>query len=222
MGIARSRNECVKLSRGEYIFFTDGDCIVSNNWLEEGLKFITKEDCIGIEGRTYYVGKDYPIRFSDDYVKNSESGQFMTCNIAYKKSYVERVGGFDKRYSYHSDRDLALRLIKFGKISFNPNMIVYHQKRLLTPKKFVQTGKRIRSKVLLYKKFGERQGFLWRIIYPLNLLAILFPPSILISFFHHKYVTAEDISLFPFIYIRLLYERLSLWSMCAQEKVFLV
>ncbi len=29
LGLSQSRNECVKQARGDFVFFTDGDCVVS-------------------------------------------------------------------------------------------------------------------------------------------------------------------------------------------------
>jgi len=222
IGVAKSRNKCIKLSRGENLFFTDGDCIVSKNWIEEGFKFIKEKGCVGVEGKTCYVAEGYQPTFSDDVIQNEKPRKFMTCNMAYKKSVIERIRGFDERYTYNSDRDLALKAMKLGRICFNPNMIVYHQKRTVKPLQFVGRGKRIRSRVLLYKKFGERELVLWRIVYPLHLMGMFFPPLIFSSFFRNRYKTKEDFALFPFIYIRLLYERLNLWNMCAKERVFLI
>ena len=222
VGIAKSRNKCIKLSRGEIVFFTDGDCIVSKNWIEQGLKFLKEKDCVGVEGRTHYVAEDYKPSYSDHAIKNEKPGQFMTCNMAYKKSVIKSIGGFDERYTYHSDRDLALRAMKHGRIHFNPDMIVYHQKRTLKPMQLVKIGKRIRNRVLLYKRFRERKFILWRIVHPLNLMAILFPPLILGILLLSGYRTRKDFALFPFIYIRLIYERLNLWDMCARERVFLI
>jgi len=221
-GLSKSRNQSVELARGKYIFFTDADCIVSKNWIEQGLNSFHDLDCIGVEGKTYYVSRDYKSTFSDGVIENSKGGQFMTCNIAYKKSVLENIGGFDEMFTYLEDRDLALRAIKLGRICFNPEMIVYHQKITLKPTQFVQRGKRIRNWVLLYKKFREKTFLLWRIVRPLNLMAILFPPLILVSFFHNSYRTKEDFVLFPFIYVKLIYERLNLWDMCISERVFLI
>ena len=39
LGLSQSRNECLKYAKGDYVFFTDGDCAVSENWIEEGLKY---------------------------------------------------------------------------------------------------------------------------------------------------------------------------------------
>jgi len=223
LGLSKSRNRGLEYANGDYIFFTDGDCIVSKNWIEEGLKYLKDPNCVGVEGKIYYVNDDYEPSFSDHVTENRNGGHFMTANLAYKKSIIERVGGFDERYTYLEDRDLALRAMKFGRIDFNPEMIVYHTKDTLRPMQFVQAGKRIRNWVLLYKKFGEKTPrSLWRIARPLNLMAIIFPPLIFASFFRNRYKSREDFVLFPFIYLKLIHERLNLWDMCIKERVFLI
>jgi GT2 family glycosyltransferase len=222
LGLSKSRNKCIALAKGDYIFFTDADCVVSKNWIEQGLKSFREQDCVGVEGKTYYVSEKYQPTFSDSSVANKKGGQFMTCNIAYKKSVIKNIGDFDGKYTYMEDRDLALRAMEVGKIHFNPEMIVYHQKVTLKPIQFVKQAKHIRNRVLLYKKFQEKAVFNGRIVYPLNLMAIIFPPLILVSLFRHKYSSKEDFDLLPFIYLRLIYERLSLWDMCIRERVFLI
>jgi glycosyltransferase involved in cell wall biosynthesis len=222
LGLSQSRNECVKQARGDFVFFTDGDCVVSPNWLQEGITYLKTAGYVGVEGKTYYISKEYKPTRSDDVVENKTGELFMTCNIAYKKAIIERIGGFDKRFTYHEDRDLALRALKQGRIFFNPKMVVYHQKKTLTPIQFLKKGKILRNNVLLYKKSKERPLFIGRIVYPKDLLAIIFPPLIFTSLFRNVNKTKEDFALFSFIYIKLVYERLTLWDMCAKERVFLI
>ena len=222
LGISGSRNKCVELANGEYIFWTDGDCTVSNEWLKRGLESLHDLDCVGVEGRTYYVSEEYEPTFSDGVIENKNGGQFMTCNIAYRKSVLQKIGGFDDRYTYLEDRDLALRAMKHGKICFNPKMVVCHQKITLRTARFVKAGERTRNRVFLYKKLKERKFILWRIVYPLNLITLIFPPLVFVSLFRNRYRTKEDFALFPFVYVRLIYERLSLWNTCAKERVFLI
>ena len=225
LGIQKSRNKTLKLAKSELVFFTDGDCAVSEDWIEQGLKCLEKEGIVGVEGRTYYISKDYKHSFSDRIIKNDKPGQYMTCNMAYKKSVIERIGGFDERHTYMGDRDAALKAMKFGRIDFNADMVVYHQKRTFTPKQFVQTGgSRIRNRVLLYKRYGKRSDarVAWKVFYPRNLLLILFPPLVFGSFFRQRYKTKEDFALFPYIYVRVIFERLNIWDMCAKERVFLI
>lgn len=222
LGISGSRNKCLEVAKGKYVFFTDDDCVVSHDWIEQGLISLIKKNCIGVEGKTYYVSEKYTPTRSDNVVENRYGGQYPTCNIVYKKSVLNDIGGFDERYTYMEDRDLALRAKRLGKISFNPNMIVYHQKKTFTPREFVQKAKEVRNRVLLRKKLYDRTFFVWRIVYPMNLVKILCPPLIIGSFFSARYKTKEDFALFPFIYVKLIYERLNFWDMCARERVFLI
>ena len=222
LGISKSRNRGVKYAAGEYIFFTDGDCTVSKNWIEEGLKYFKDQNCVGVEGRIYYVSEDYEPTFSDYIKENRYGGHFMTGNMAYKKRVIETVGGFDERLTCLEDRDIALRIMKHGKICFNPEMIVYHPQVILTPKRFIETAAYIRNRVHLFKKFGEKEFLLWRILFPFNLVKILFPPLIFSSLFFKRFKNSDDFKLLPFSYIYAICERLQLWKECAKERVFLI
>jgi glycosyltransferase involved in cell wall biosynthesis len=222
LGLAASRNKCLKLATGKYVFFTDADCVASRNWIEEGLCCLEKTGCVGIEGRTYYVSEDYEPTRSDDVIENKDGGQFQTCNIAYSKEILDSIGGFYERLTYLEDRDLAFRVKQFGRILFNSNMIIYHQKKILSWKGLVNKAKNVTNRVLLYKRLNDRTFLLGRILYPMSIVAILFPPLILQSFLIKKYKTREDFRLFPFIYIYILYERLIFWDMCVKERVFLL
>jgi GT2 family glycosyltransferase len=222
LGIAKSRNKGLKLARGEYLFFTDGDCIVAKDWIEQGLKFLKDSNCAGVEGKTYYVSKEYEPTFSDYVCENKYGGEFMTGNIAYRRSVIESVGSFDERYTYNEDRDLALRILKYGKICFNQNMIVCVQQQKRTPKKFIESANHIRNWVLIFKRFGDMPNRLWRIAYPWNLAIVLFPPVVLLSLLFYRFRKLDDFKLLPFVYIHAIYERLQLWKECAKQRVFLI
>jgi len=222
LGIAKSRNIGLKFARGEYIFFTDADCVISKNWIAQGLKSLENQKYVGVEGRIYYVSKDYKPTFSDHVCKNEHGGRFTTGNAAYKSTVIQSVGGFDEKYDYHEDRDLALRILKHGKICFNPNMIVYVQQQTLTPKDLIRSAGYIKNRVYLFKKFRERKKMLWRIVNPFNLAKTLFPPLILVSLFFKTFKTSDDFKLLPFMYVYAILERLQLWKTCARERVFLI
>jgi len=222
LGIAKSRNKGLGLSKGGYIFFTDADCIVSKDWIEQGLKFLKDPNCAGVEGRIYYVSKEYKPTFSDHLCENKHGSHFMTGNMAYKRSVIESVGGFDERYDYHEDRDLALRILKRGKINFSPDMIVYVQQQTLTPKDVIHSAGHIKNRVYLFKRFGERKLMFWRIVNPWNLAKALFPPLTFVSLFFNRFKTSDDYKLLPFRYVYAILERLQLWKTCAIERVFLI
>jgi glycosyltransferase involved in cell wall biosynthesis len=221
LGLTKSRNLSVKYAKGVYIFFTDSDCVVSQDWIEQGLKSLRNKDCVGVEGKSYNVSEEYQPTFSD-HIYKMNCGEFMTNNMAYKKSVVEYVGGFDERYSFHEDRDLALRIQRFGKITFNPNMKVYVQQETLTPKAFIKRSDALRNKVFLFKRFRERNFMMWRIAEPLSLAKILFPPIIFSSLVFKKFRKLDDFKLMPFMYIYVIRQRLLLWKECARERVFMI
>jgi glycosyltransferase involved in cell wall biosynthesis len=222
MGLSASRNKSWLLATGSFIFFTDGDCCVEKNWVEEGLQTFKDNDVVAVEGKTYYVSKNYQPTRSDSVVENLRGGQFMTSNIAYKRSILEKIGGFDERFSYLEDRAVAFRAKKMGSIIFNPKMVVYHQKKVMTVKQFMQSSKRLENRVLLYKLFGDKPPSLWRIVYPVDFVKLMFPAIIFGSLIRNKYVRKEDFILFPFIYPRLIMERLAFWKACVKERVFLI
>ncbi len=224
LGLSKSRNQSLLYARCEYVFFTDSDCTVSRTWIEEGLKYLDKPGSVGVEGKTFYGSKEYKPTRSDAVMENRFGGEYLTCNICFKKSIIEQVGSFDESFSYHEDRDLALRMIKVGKIIFNPKMVVHHQIRKFSPKQFVLTGRRLRNRVLLYKKHGDKPKalFLGRIVYPKDLIKIIFPLLLFGSFYKNTYRSKEDFKIFPFLYVKLVYERLNFWDMCARERVFLI
>jgi GT2 family glycosyltransferase len=128
---------------------------VSTDWIQGLESFQT--GVVGVEGKTYYVSEKYVTTFSDSVIQNKHGGQFMTCNVAYEKSALEKVKGFDERYQhYFEDRDLAFRVRRIGKIVFNPSMIVYHQKVTMAPRNYLKRAQRIRDRVLLFKRFQDR------------------------------------------------------------------
>ena len=66
--------------------------------------------------------------FDERCVENPEGNWPMTANVAYRKSVLQAVGGFDETFSRYEDKELALRVWQHGKIVAAPELKVYHQK----------------------------------------------------------------------------------------------
>lgn len=222
LGLTRNRNRALKYAIGKYVFFTDGDCIVSKNWLAEGLKYFSHMNCVGVEGKICYVSENYEPVFSDHICTNYQGSLFMTGSMAYLRSIIEKVGGFDEKFSYHEDRDIALRIKRYGAIPFNPNMIVYVQKETLTPKALIGHTDIIKNRVYLFKRFCDKTLITWRIVDPLSLAKLMFPPLFFGSLFSKNFKDNNDFILFPYAYVQLVLERLNLWHTCVKERVFLI
>ncbi len=136
-GPASARNLGVKMSNGKIIFFTDSDCIVPKNWIQEFLKYFFNNKNIGAVG-----GSLKPASVSSIYelfdqkrreILYGAEKKFVntlpTCNLAVRRDVLSRIGGFDESFKHASaeDYDLCIRIRMLGyKILYDPNVFVLH------------------------------------------------------------------------------------------------
>jgi glycosyltransferase involved in cell wall biosynthesis len=207
LGIPKSRNTGVKHAVGKYIFFTDADCTVSEDWIEEGLSCLTD---------------NYQPAYSDYVLENRNGGKFMTANVAYRSDILATVGGLNEKIEYRTDRDLGFRVSEHGKVCFNKNMIAVHPQVTLTPKKLISIAKAIEDRAYLFRRFGDKEVISGRIMNPFNLAKIFAPELILASFVFKRFRKKEDYELLPYAYVYAVLERIHFWKACAKERVFLI
>jgi glycosyltransferase involved in cell wall biosynthesis len=115
-GPARARNRGWHEARAELIAFTDDDCVPSTQWLQS--------IHAGFDSADIVIGRTTPpadqvteIGPFSSYLDMGHDGRFSTCNIAYRRSILEKLGGFDAetfRYPNGEDTDLGLRAVKAG------------------------------------------------------------------------------------------------------------
>jgi glycosyltransferase involved in cell wall biosynthesis len=222
LGIPKSRNKALKFASGQYLFFTDSDCRVAPNWIREGLIFLRDEAYLGVEGRIVYVSEDYTPSFSERVMENTSGGRYMTGNIAFKKETLTMVGTFNECLNSQSDREMGLRVLRQGKIYFNKNMIVFHPRVILAPKNFLKNAVNMGNRIILFKRFGDRELITWRIVAPLNLAKFFFPPLVFVSLFRGKLRIKNDYRVFSYMYLYIVLERINVWKISAREKAFVI
>lgn len=221
LGPVESRNRGVEVSKGKYLFFTDGDCYPQKNWIFEGMKSFKKEVCIGVEGKIVLTPEGNAI--SDKNVMNINGNEYMTGNIAYRKEIFLKAGGFNNEFKdYYEDREIAIRIQKYGRIFFNEKMLVAHQLKKWSFKGFIKNAKKVKGLVLLYRRYNWQHYIIWRIIKPKELILIFFPFLIFIPIFQGRVKSLQDILFLPLIYIRAVYMRLIIWENAIKEGVFLI
>ncbi|MFC1709284.1 glycosyltransferase [Candidatus Omnitrophota bacterium] len=143
-GPSRCRNIAVKDAKGDFIAFTDSDCIVDRNWIKELIKGFTQERVVGVGGiqispndETSFgkrVQEFFELTgFLGGYIKSGRNEELVevshnpSCNAVYRKSAFLEIGGFDEKLWPSEDVDLDYRLKKKGYIfMFNPKAVVYH------------------------------------------------------------------------------------------------
>lgn len=122
------RNMAWRAARAPIVAFTDDDCRPAPDWLESILAAAGEE--VVLQGRTapdpaeghllHGLGRSQDI--------DEISQWFETCNMAYPRALLERIGGLDERYGFGAeDTDLALRASEAGaEIRFEPTALVWH------------------------------------------------------------------------------------------------
>ena len=81
-----------------------------------------------------------------------------TCNVAYRKSILLEIGGFDEAFDpkWRGDSDLCLRVLEIGlKIVHEPTAIVYHPVRKNSLRDIWKDGFKRYHDVLLYSKHNK-------------------------------------------------------------------
>jgi len=99
-----ARNVGIERARGSIIVFTDSDCIVPENWLEEYYRIYSrKKECLAAGGSLVNANTEtlssiagYFIEFSD-YMPSLPSGAVLslpTSNISFRKEIFDKYGGY--------------------------------------------------------------------------------------------------------------------------------
>lgn len=136
MGPASARNLGWQKAKGEWILFTDSDCIPSSQWIEGYLS--SMNGAIGYAGNVKPHGDDVISRYYDNqdilipsrFINNGIAypDYVITANTLLWKRALELIGGFNEtiKIAAGEDIDVGFRLRELGDLSFAPHSLVYH------------------------------------------------------------------------------------------------
>lgn len=166
-GPSRARNEGIRRARGHLVAFTDSDCVVDRDWLAELEKGFTDQNVAGVGGAQRSpvdeteAGKTFQefmqaIGFMTGYLQAGrvmkETDHNPSCNAAYRRDALDKVGGFNESLWPGEDVELDLKLRRLGyKLIFNPAAMVGHYR----PNTYGGFAR-------MMKRYGEVQGKLVR------------------------------------------------------------
>lgn len=127
-GPAANRNFGASHAQGDWLAFTDDDCLPEAVWLAELLITIrSAPDIAVVEGCTKPTGPR--LRADMECPVNETGGHLWSCNFAIRRRLFIEIGGFDTAFPGPAmeDMDLHFRLKKAGIITiFNPKALVFH------------------------------------------------------------------------------------------------
>ncbi|MBD3347506.1 MAG: glycosyltransferase [Chitinivibrionales bacterium] len=133
-GAATARNYGIRKSSGEWIVFLDDDVVVEKEWFGKVsaiVRSLRNSSIVGVEGKVEPSGDG----LWDREVQNLSGGKYLTSHMIYKKSMLERIGGFDESFKFPmaEDHELAVRAGNVGKLVFYPDLKVVHLPRNIDP-----------------------------------------------------------------------------------------
>jgi GT2 family glycosyltransferase len=139
-GLSSARNTALEAATGDIVAYIDDDAYPDPHWLTYLAATFLKGDYAGVGGPNLPPPGDGLIA---DCVANAPGGPIHVllsdqeaehipgCNMAYWKSHLQAVGGFDPRFrAAGDDVDICWRLQERGlKIGFSPAAVVWHHRR---------------------------------------------------------------------------------------------
>ena len=117
-GPAAARNTGWRAARAEWVVFLDDDVLPERDWLRRLAADLDVPGWVaGSQGR---IRVPLPAgRKPTDWERNVrrlETAEYATADMAYRRSVLEEVGGFDERFpsAFREDAELALRVLRAG------------------------------------------------------------------------------------------------------------
>ncbi|HZU11824.1 MAG TPA: glycosyltransferase family 2 protein [Chloroflexota bacterium] len=156
-GSYAARNAGLEMARGEIIAFTDDDCLPAPEWLAE-LVAALGDGAAGAQGMT--LAEPGAITPFTHQIEQTRGGPpYRTCNIAYRRATLDRIGPFEEM-GWYADNILGHRVRRLGEIRFAPRAVVRHPPRPRTWRSREEWRRRfaadMRHRTALRELGGER------------------------------------------------------------------
>ncbi len=132
-GPAANRNHAAAQAKGDWLVFTDDDCLPDKDWLKAFAEAIqAHDDVFAFEGRTEPAGVQ--TRFDEVAPINTTGQKFWSCNIMVHHSLFRKLEGFNEGFPYPimEDTDFYERVKSQTIVVFVPSALVFHPWRRVT------------------------------------------------------------------------------------------
>ena len=157
-GPGPARNAGWASASADIVLFTDDDVEPDPTWVESALAFLDAHpEHVAVEGPTRSPPFDPLEAYS---IEVDAPGAYYSCNIAYRRAALERLGGFasDIPTPHGEDVDLAFRALELGPIGWAPGMSVRHHPRTLGLRRLAGRSRMAPSEVIVFRRHRSRYG----------------------------------------------------------------
>lgn len=154
-GIGSARESGFSSALSEIVASTDADSLVPQDWISKIFgEFWADKDLKGLVGTYIFDSKPKLFNFLSknvmglaDYLHRILTGSFAFrgINFAIRRNAWKKAGGFNTKISALEDVDLSLRVGKFGKIKYLPDLAVNTSYRRFEGRFFRQLAKRAKA-----------------------------------------------------------------------------
>tara|TARA_Y100001934_G_scaffold243661_1_gene300464 strand:+ start:1801 stop:4479 length:2679 start_codon:yes stop_codon:yes gene_type:complete len=177
LGLSVARNTGMESATGEIVAYTDDDCRADEDWLYYLVGDLANSDFKAMGGHNFLPPDDSPIAAVvmaspggpiHVMLTEREAEHIPGCNMAFYKSVLEEIGGFDPIFRKAGDDvDICWRLQQAGhKIGFNSSGFVWHYRRATVVAYLKQQSGYGEAEVLLMRRhpdyFNAWGGGHWR------------------------------------------------------------
>ena len=139
-GAYSARNRALAEAIGDYIAFTDADCVPEPDWLEQALAAAASNPDAGVlagevalfracpgDSRTCAAYEQF---FTLDQAAYAQAGRCATANWISSADVLRQLGGFDSSLKSGGDFEFASRIAASGRpVVYCPNVLVRHPTR---------------------------------------------------------------------------------------------
>jgi len=136
-----ARNTGLQHARGEFVVFTDADCIAHTDFLSSGISVLESDENCGLVGGQIVLQELIPqqptavelfereFTFTQEkYIKKGK--QASTANVFTSAEVIKKVGNFNQNLKSTGDFEWSHRISKAGyELAYSPEACVYHPTR---------------------------------------------------------------------------------------------
>jgi len=148
--VAPARNRGFEASRGDFVVFSDADCVMEQDWLKNALKYFKDSNVGGVggvefnppDGKEFSRAVEYIFRSTASFTKTSHTDNFHGCretkhipgcNAFFRREVLERIMPLNENLLTADDVELSRQVRRAGyKLIQVSDVRLWHHRRHTT------------------------------------------------------------------------------------------